>query len=250
MLDPFEPQDNDEQANFGVNLTPPEQMAAEFYHAQKLGFPISVHAIGDRANRVVLDIFEEIAPQLPPPPIPHRIEHVQSIQPQDLHRLAKLNITASVQPIHLTDDRDLTDRFWGARAINTYAFKSLHEDEIRLAFGSDAPVADPNPFLGIHAALVRRQPGDPRPSWQPQECLEIEPILRAYTLGAAEAAGWQTTIGSLSPGKCADIIILDRNIFDLAAKPSSIDEIAQTEVLTTIFDGQIVHTHPGYDLER
>lgn len=250
MIEPFEAQGTNEPANFGVNLTSPEQMASEFYQAQRLGFPISVHAIGDRANRVVLDIFEEIAPQLPPPPIPHRIEHVQTIQPQDLPRLAKLNITASVQPIHLTDDRELTDRFWGARAANTYAFESLHEGKIRLAFGSDAPVADPNPFLGIHAALARRRPGDPRPAWQPQECLAIEPILHAYTLGAAEAAGWQSTIGSLSPGKRADIIILDRNIFELAAKPSSTDEIALTEVLTTIFDGEIVYTHPGYEVER
>src|SRR5690606_3548455 len=112
--------------------------------------------------------------------------------------------------------RDLTDRYWGDRARNTYAFRSLLNCGTRLAFGSDAPVADPNPFLGIHAALVRRQPGDPRGSWQPQESLPLEAALYAYTLGAAQSAGWDSTIGSLAPGKRADLIVLDRDIFELA----------------------------------
>jgi predicted amidohydrolase YtcJ len=216
-------------------------MAAEFYQAQQLGFPISVHAIGDRANRVVLDLFEELAPMLPPLAIPHRIEHVQTIDPSDIARLAHLNITASVQPVHLTDDRDLTDRYWGKRAKNTYAFRSLHNAGIRLAFGSDAPVADPNPFAGIHAALVRHRPNDARPSWQPQETLGLEKIIHAYTLGAAEATGWQATIGSLTPGKRADLIVLDRDIFALAQEQANLDAIASTQVLTTIFDGKIVY---------
>jgi predicted amidohydrolase YtcJ len=241
MLEPFEPQTPNEAANIGVNVTPPEQMTAEFRRAQSLGFPISVHAIGDRANRVVLDIFEELAPQLPPPPIPHRIEHVQTIDPADLGRLARLNITASVQPLHLTDDRDLADRFLGPRAANTYAFRSLHENGVRLAFGSDAPVADPNPFLGMHAALVRHQPGDNRSSWQPQETLNIEAIVHAYTLGAAQAAGWQQTIGSLTPGKRADLIVLDQDIFDLAKDAQTVDLIANTQVRSTLFNGEFVH---------
>jgi len=241
MLEPFAPQSPNEVANYGVNVTPPEQMAAEFFQAQQLGFPISVHAIGDRANRVVLDLFEELTPLLPAPPSPHRIEHVQTINEHDLPRLAALNVTASVQPIHLTDDRDLTDRYWGERAANTYAFRSLLNAGVRLAFGSDAPVADPNPFLGIHAALVRRQPQDPRSSWQPQQKINLDEIIYAYTLGAAEAAGWQATIGSLSPGKRADFIILDRDIFALAQDESRVDEIANASVMSTIFDGKFVY---------
>ena len=241
MLEPFEPQSPDEAANYGVNVTPPEQMASEFYQAQQHGFPISVHAIGDRANRVVLDLFEELTPLLAPPPSPHRIEHVQTINSNDLARLAALNITASVQPIHLTDDRDLTDRYWGERAANTYAFRSLLNAGVRLAFGSDAPVADPNPFLGIHAALVRRRPQDPQPSWQPQEKLNLAEIIYAYTLGAAEAAGWQATIGSLTPGKRADLIILDHDLFELAEQDSTLDEIANTTIMSTIFDGNFVN---------
>jgi predicted amidohydrolase YtcJ len=245
MLEPFVPQSASEVANYGVNVTPPEQMAAEFYQAQQLGFPISVHAIGDRANRVVLDLFEELAPQLPPLSIPHRIEHVQTINPADLARLAQLNITASVQPIHLTDDRDLTDRYWGDRAANTYAFRSLLQAGARLAFGSDAPVADPNPFLGIHAALVRRRPHDTRGSWQPQEMLGLEEIIYAYTLGAAQAVGWEATIGSLTPGKRADLIVLDRDLFELAKQPRNVDEIAGAQVLATCFDGDFVYQHPA-----
>jgi predicted amidohydrolase YtcJ len=244
MLETFAPQSPGEPANFGVNVTPPEQMANEFYHAQKLGFPISVHAIGDRANRVVLDLFEELAPQLPPLPIPHRIEHVQTINPQDIPRLAQLDLTASVQPIHLTDDRDLTDRYWGERGRNTYAFVSLHEAGVRLAFGSDAPVADPNPFLGIHAALTRHRPHDGRPAWQPQQRLGLEQILHAYTLGAAQAAGWEATIGSLTPGKRADLVVLDRDIFALAQDAAVVDDIAETKVTYTIFDGKIVYHSP------
>jgi predicted amidohydrolase YtcJ len=191
---------------------------------------------------VVLDIFEEVSAQVTPPPIPNRIEHVQTIDPQDIPRLAQLNITASVQPIHLTDDRELTDLYWGARAAQTYAFRSLHESGARLAFGSDAPVADPNPFLGIHAALTRHRPQDGREAWQPQECLPLAPIIHAYTVGAASAAGWGETIGSLSPGKRADLIVLDRDIFALAADPTTTDEIAATQVAMTIFDGEVVHS--------
>jgi predicted amidohydrolase YtcJ len=225
----------------GVNVTPPEQMAAEFRLAQQLGFPISVHAIGDRANRVVLDLFEELAPQLPQLAIPHRIEHVQTIDPVDLPRLAPLNITASVQPIHLTDDRDLTDRYWGERARNTYAFRSLRQAGTRLAFGSDAPVADPNPFLGIHAALARHQPHDQLPAWQPQEILALDEIIHAYTLSSAQAAGWDSTIGSLTPGKRADLIVLERDIFALAQDSTTVDDIAGAKIMSTIFDGHFVY---------
>jgi predicted amidohydrolase YtcJ len=220
-------------------------MAAEFYQAQQLGFPVSVHAIGDRAIRVVLDLFEKLAPQLPPLRIPHRIEHVQTINPADIPRLAQFDITASVQPIHLTDDRELTDRFWGERGRNTYAFRSLLDAGTRLAFGSDAPVADPNPFLGIHAALVRHRPNDRAGSWQPQERLTLEEIIRAYTLGAAEAAGWDSVIGSLTPGKRADLVVLDRDLFDLAKAEGTVDEIAGAKVITTIFGGEIVYQSPA-----
>ena len=115
LLAPFEKLAPGEADNYGVSVTPPEQMAAEFRRAVELGFPISVHAIGDRANRVCLDIFEELADSRAGAAMPHRIEHVQIIDPADLPRLAQLRVTASVQPIHATDDMDTADLFLGER---------------------------------------------------------------------------------------------------------------------------------------
>ena len=192
-------------------------MAAEFRQACELGFPISVHAIGDRANRVVLDIFEELAQSAPQPPLPHRIEHVQIIDPVDLPRLAQLGITASVQPIHATDDMDTADLFLRERGAHMYNFRSLFACGALVAFGSDAPVSDPNPFLGFHAALTRQRPermGEAGP-WYGDERISLEQTIFAYTLGAAKASGWDKVIGSLTPGKLADLIVVDRDLFAL-----------------------------------
>ncbi len=241
MLEPFEPVDGGERDNYGVVLTPVEQMAREFRRAARLGFPISVHAIGDRANREVLDILEEIIASETQPALPHRIEHAQTLHPDDVARFAALNITASVQPLHATDDMDTADLLLGARAERLYPFRSLLESGARLALGSDAPVADANPFLGIHAALYRQRPERmAQPAWYPNERLSLAETIRGYTLEAAVAAGWQALIGSLSPGKRADLIVLDRDLFELVEQKISGDEVAGTQVEMTVFDGKIV----------
>lgn len=247
MLAPFAATDPSAPAATGLSVTPPEQMAVEFQQAQLLGFPISVHAIGDRANRTVLDIFAELRDRHPALPIPHRIEHAQTLDAADIPRFAALGITASVQPIHLLDDRDTADHYLGARTATTYAFHSLLASGARLAFGSDAPVADPNPFLGLTAALTRNRPGDARGPWHANEQIHLPAALRAYTASAAEAAGWQTTIGSLAPGRRADLIVLDRDLFALAHDPAQAAAIAETQVLLTLMDGQIVYRHPVGD---
>lgn len=237
MLAPFEGQAD----NTGVNVTPVEQMAVEFRKATELGFPISVHAIGDRANQVCLEIFEELADGGLRPPVPHRIEHVQIVDPADLPRLAQLNVTASMQPIHATDDMDTADLLLGPRGAHMYNFRSLLDSGARLAFGSDAPVADANPFLGIHAALFRqRVTRMDRPAWYPDECISLPEAIHAYTLGAAQASGWENVIGSITPGKRADLIVLDRDLFALVAEGAQGSEVAETQVLMTIFDGEIV----------
>ncbi len=242
LLAPFVKLTPDEADNFGVSVTPTEQMAREFRQATLLGFPISVHAIGDRANQVCLDIFEELADAGLEPSIPHRIEHVQILDPQDLPRLAQLNVTASVQPIHVTDDMDTADTFLGPRGAHMYNFRSLLESGALVAFGSDAPVADPNPFLGLHAALVRqrveRMPALP---WHPDECVGLEAAIFAYTLGAARAGGWEREIGSLETGKLADLIVVDRDLFALADAGITGSELAETQVLLTLFGGEIVY---------
>jgi predicted amidohydrolase YtcJ len=241
VLTPFVKLTPQESDNFGVCVTPPEQMAAEFRRAVELGFPISVHAIGDRANRVVLDIFEELAGSAPAPAIPHRIEHVQIIDPTDLLRLAQLGVTASVQPIHATDDMDTADLFLGERGAHMYNFRSLIESGALVAFGSDAPVADPNPLVGIHAALVRQRTERlPAPSWYEGECISLEQAIYAYTLGAARAAGWEREIGSITPGKRADVTVLDQDLFALSVEKIKAGAVAATSVVMTIFDGKVV----------
>lgn len=245
MLASFEkenPADPNEPDNLGVSVTPPAQMAAEFRRATELGFPISVHAIGDRANRVVLDIFEELASSGMTPPTPHRMEHVQIIDPTDLPRLAALSITASVQPIHATDDMDTADLLLGARTAHMYNFRSLLESGALLALGSDAPVADPNPFLGFHAALVRQRPERPeRPAWHGKERIGLKETILGYTKNAALAGGWADTIGAIEPGKRADMVALDRDLFDLIRQGFQGREVADTQVAMTIFDGEIVY---------
>ncbi|MDI9546739.1 MAG: amidohydrolase [Chloroflexota bacterium] len=242
LLAPFEKESAQESDNLGVCLTPPDEMAQAFRQAVELGFPISVHAIGDRANRECLDIFEELAASALQPPVSHRIEHVQIISPQDLPRLAQLNITASVQPIHATDDLDVSDRLLGARGAHMYNFRSLLESGALLAFGSDAPVADPNPFLGFHAGLYRQRPERmARGPWYPDECISLEQTIRAYTLGAAQAVGWQDVIGSIAPGKRGDLIVLDRDVFELARSQTPGLELAETQVDLTLFDGEVVY---------
>jgi len=242
MLEPFERLEPDEVENIGVNVTPPTQMAREFRQATELGFPISVHAIGDRANRTVLDIFEELADAGLEPPLPHRIEHVQIIDPIDLPRLAELGITASVQPIHATDDIDTANRFMGARAAHMYNFRSLLDLGTLSVYGSDAPVADVNPYVGMQAAITRQRPERmDQPAWYPDECISIEQAIHGYTKAGPEAAGWQSVIGSIEPGKRADLIVLDRDLLAVAANGISADEIASTQVEMTIFDGEIVY---------
>jgi predicted amidohydrolase YtcJ len=242
LLAPFVKLSVEEGDNTGVCVTPPEQMTAEFRRAAELGFPISVHAIGDRANRVVLDIFEELAGSAPTPPIPHRIEHVQIIDPDDLPRLAQLGVTASVQPLHALDDMDTADLFLGARAAHLYNFRSLLESGALVAFGSDAPVADPNPFAGLHAALVRQRVERlPAPPWYGAERITLEQAIDAYTLSAARAAGWEETIGSITPGKRGDLIVVDRDLFALTAEEVGAGALASVTPSMTVFDGKVVY---------
>ena len=243
MLEPFKPGPFDEHDNRGMMLTPTEQIASELKRAVEVGFPVSIHAIGDRANRRCLDLFEELrASGAEPPVTPHRIEHVQILHEEDIPRLAELGVTASLQPVHILDDMDTADAYLGERSKDTYRLGSLHRSGALLAFGSDAPVAEINPFHGIHGAVVRQRPDRlDQPSWQPQELLDLETTLRAYTIGAAQAAGWDRLTGSLVPGKKADLCVLDRDLFKVVEGEIKGDEITSTQVIMTIFDGKIVH---------
>ena len=231
MLDPYENQPN----NRGVEVLSPAQLDGMAAKAARAGFPLSIHAIGDRAVRQVIDAYANAGQTTTT--APHRIEHVQTIHPSDLPRLGQLGIVAAVQPVHLVTDWQTADMVWGARARRAYSFRSLLRHGITMAFGSDAPVAPWNPLLGIHAAITRQdEEGMPDEGWYAAERLTLADAVRAYTLGSARAAGRQSCQGSVTPGKWADLIALSHDLF---THPT--DAIRETKVLLTLFDGQIVH---------
>jgi predicted amidohydrolase YtcJ len=233
MLEPY----LGEPENLGILTITPEELEELVLKAGEAGLSVAVHAIGDRANRVVLDALEK-APRLR-----HRIEHVQLLTPQDLPRLAKLGVVASMQPIHATSDMEMAERYWGKERCRwAYAWRSLLEAGTILAFGSDCPVEPPDPLLGIYAAVTRRRlDGSPGPEgWFPEQRLTVEEAIRAYTWGNAFAAVEEKSRGTLAPGFLADITILSDDIFRTAP-----EKIPAIEVLGTIIGGEIAFLHPA-----
>jgi predicted amidohydrolase YtcJ len=208
--------------------------------ARQAGLSATIHAIGDAANRTVLDVLEtaHAEPVPTPPSLPDRIEHVQLLHPDDVSRFARLRVVASMQPIHAPSDMEMAQRGWGARCRWAYAWNSLLAHNTPLAFGSDCPVESLDPLAGIHAAVTRRRAdGAPGPEgWIPEERVTVAQAVYAYTLGAAYASGEIKLKGSVTPGKLADLTVLSRDLFD--AEP---DEIPETEVMLTVFDGNIVY---------
>jgi predicted amidohydrolase YtcJ len=216
MLSPYK----DNLNNEGMLLMDVDEIVQVGYQAINHGIPLAVHAIGDRANQVVLRAFSilrryELAHQIPA--LRHRIEHVQLIKPSDQQRMAALHIIASMQPIHATSDLDMAVRYWGSRCKYAYAWNSLSNFGVRLAFGSDAPVESPNPFLGIYAALTRRRVNDLQTeSWYPQQCLSRGQAFSAYILGPFFAAGMEKSLGRIANGFYADLIVFDRDPFTIS----------------------------------
>jgi hypothetical protein len=235
MLEPFE----GEPDNYGLIVTSSQRLAELAAQADQAGFSLSIHAIGDRAVREVIDVLSEFPPDLTAGSgrLPHRIEHVQTIHPLDMARLAPHQLVASMQPVHLMFDHAPADRLWGRRGRYTYAFRSLLDQGVRLALGSDAPVAPLSPLLGIQAALTRQdEQGRPAGGWYPAERISLAEAIAGYTLGPADLAGKAPVQGSISPGKWADMIVLARNLFEIPA-----EEIGETEVRLTVFNGQVVY---------
>lgn len=235
----------------GVCTIDPEEFTEEALRASAAGLSVMVHAIGDRANRAVLDTFEVVrraepewqtgqaAPNRPWPPLRHRVEHVQVIHPSDLSRLARAGLMASMQPIHATSDMLNADRHWGAaRTRWAYAWHSVAQTGAVLAFGSDAPVESFDVLAGIYAAVTRRRAdGTPGTAgWIPEERITVAQAVQAYTLGAAYASGEEQIKGSISPGKLADLVVLSRDIYHIDAA-----DLLTTQIDATLLDGQLVH---------
>jgi predicted amidohydrolase YtcJ len=236
MLEAYE----GEPDNYGIAVSEAKHLNELVGKAAKAGIASYIHAIGDRSNREVLDAVELSRKAGDGLNLRHRIEHTQILHPDDIPRLAKLGVIASMQPIHATQDMLVADKIWGGRCANgAYAWKSLLDAGAVLAFGSDSPVEDLNVIKGIHAAVTRRRPnGSPGPEgWYPHECLSVDEAVYAYTAGAAYASGEEEIKGTLSPGKLADLVVLSQDIF-------SIDPMAilDTEVVATLFDGEFVYT--------
>jgi predicted amidohydrolase YtcJ len=237
MLDPYQ----GNAANTGVPTATAEEMHALVHKANGAGLSVAVHAIGDAANRMVLDAISSTR-EGALPHLRNRIEHVQLLHPDDVPRLAQLGVIGSMQPIHATSDMEIADRHWGRRAATGYAWRSLLDAGTVLAFGSDAPVEDLAPLLGIHAAVTRRRPdGLPGPDgWYPEQRISVAEAVYAYTMGSACAGGEEGIKGSLVPGKLADLAILDRDIF--AIEPM---DILHAQVLGTMVGGTFVYRDEG-----
>jgi len=187
MLEPFE----GEPANYGIAVADAGRLRDLVGRASRAGLAAFVHAIGDRANREVLDAVEASRRAGDGVSLRHRIEHVQLLHPADVPRLARLGVIASMQPIHATQDMLLADALWGARSSGAYAWRSLLDAGAVLAFGSDSPVETLSVMHGIHAAVTRRRAdGSPGPKgWYPAQRLTVTEAVRAYTAGAAYASG-------------------------------------------------------------
>jgi predicted amidohydrolase YtcJ len=236
MINPYENDAN----NFGILLLTKEEIVDYGIEAAKNGISLAIHAIGDRANREVIDAFAEIRNfelRNNLPLLNHRIEHVQILSDQDLGRLSEHKIIASMQPIHLISDMDTADRLWGTRSKNAYAFGTLQNNETTILFGSDSPVESFNPFIGIYAALTRKKLNEtPLNGWYPTEKINIMDTINAYTINPAKAAKWDSNIGSLAIDKFADLIVLPENIFEISP-----EEIKELVPLATMVNGEWVY---------
>jgi predicted amidohydrolase YtcJ len=229
-----------EPENTGSLLLDEEAILEIGRQAASAGLPLAVHAIGDRATHAIIRAIRVLQTdsRVPPPTLPHRIEHLQLLHPDDIRQLRGLDCIASMQPIHATSDMLMADRYWGERARYAYAWKTALGTGVTLAFGSDAPVEIPDPLAGIAAAVTRRRPdGSPGASgWFPEERLTLREALDAYTIGPALAAGSHHEQGKIRPGFLADLIIADADPFSLPP-----DQLAGLRILGTMVGGAWRH---------
>ncbi|HWP83280.1 MAG TPA: amidohydrolase [Bacteroidota bacterium] len=205
--------------------------------ADKAGLQLSIHAIGDKANSLILDLFEKIVKENPKWDRRFRIEHAQHIHPKDFKRFHELGVTASVQPYHAIDDGRWAEKRIGyERCKTTYPFKTFLDEGIRMTFGSDWTVAPLNPLLGIYAAVTRRTIDGRNPSgWFPEQKISVEQAVEAYTVHSAYAAFEENEKGSITPGKLADFVVLSEDLFRI--DPFRIQDV---QVVMTVVAGKVV----------
>ncbi len=237
FFDPYT-DDAEETGLFHSQMFPEGIMESRIREADEAGFQVAIHAIGDRANHVLLNIMEEVITENGKRDRRWRIEHAQHLLPEDIGRMAKLGIIASVQPYHAVDDGRWAEKKIGKkRCENTYAFKSLLKKGTVLACGSDWTVAPLDPLTGISAVVTRRTLDGKNPEgWFPEQKISLEDAIQGYTLNGAYAEFSEGLKGSIEPGKLADCVILSRNIFEIPP-----EEIQSAEVKMTLFNGKVIY---------
>jgi len=225
----------------GMPLMDMDVMAREIRKADSAGLSVMVHAIGDRANREVITIFEDLEDQPHragtfPPQFPHRIEHLQVIRPEDIERLKRLPLALGVTPTNLMLDINLIDTALGDKGRWAYSFRQLLDTGLPVMFSSDCPVCDPNPLLAVHAAVTRqRKDGTPQTGWYPDARISVTEAIQAYTATPA-AVHNATELGTIAPQKRADLAVFSENY--VSGSPI---KILQSQVDMTLFNGRIVH---------
>src|SRR5262249_32195960 len=219
----------------GVRITGGDELAEIVRRGADAGFPIAVHAIGDRANREALDAFEATRDAWAPRGLRPRIEHAQLLGEEDIARFGELGVAASVQFSHATSDRDLAERFWAGKTHRAYAYRSLLESGAVVANGSDAPIEELDPLAGIRAGV--RRTIDERAPWHPEHGLTVQQAFEATCVTPAWLSGDERRRGQLIPGQAADLVVLDRDPW----------EDIDAEIVATMVAGRWVHNPPPWD---
>jgi predicted amidohydrolase YtcJ len=228
----------DDAKSSGILESHPEDLNKMSIERDKAGFQIAFHAIGDRGNRVALDAFAAVIAANGDRDRRNRIEHAQIVAPEDFARFASLKVIASMQPSHQTTDMRWAEKRLGPERIKgAYAWKTMLDHGVKLAFGTDWPVEIINPMRGLHACVTRQLPnGTPAGGWQPQEKISIDECIRAYTVGAAYAEFEEAKKGQLAPGQLSDVIVLSADVTKIPA-----GDILNVKVLNTIVGGRVVY---------
>lgn len=228
---------SDEPHSHGLLFFKSAQMDAMMTKAMRKGYQVNVHAIGDAGNKQILDIYQKELKATKSEAQRHRIEHAQVVSPQDIPRFNTLGIIPSMQPTHATSDKNMAETRVGPERIKgAYAWRSFLHQGSRIACGSDFPVESPNPFFGIHAAVTRMDhAGQPVAGWYPNQAMSLKEAFRCFTLDAAYAGHQENSLGSLEPGKHADFIVIDRDLFRMPTY-----DIFKTGVLETWVGGKQV----------
>ncbi|WP_332852848.1 amidohydrolase [Duganella sp. S19_KUP01_CR8] len=222
----------------GLLFYPNAEMLAKMNKAMKAGYQVNVHAIGDAGNRQILDAYAQLIPKYNNVELRHRVEHAQVVALEDIPRFKALGIIPSMQPTHATSDQNMAEQRVGHERIKgAYAWRTFLDQGSRIACGSDFPVESPNPFEGLHAAVTRQNnAGVPAGGWYKNQAMTLTEAFRCFTLDAAYAAHQENVIGSLEPGKWADFILIDRDLFKVPA-----EQIGKTQVLQTWMGGKRVY---------